>query len=307
MAEPTPRTQKLTWFKSLRGADLNSGEFRILVLLQTYSNAEMENAHPSAARLAEDAGLSERQVYTILDCLKGKGAIEVTQEGGKGGFRLATVYKILTPPQRSKGDTRDPLQADKSSDKGEVGFTHKDEVGITHQGDTDDALGGDKSADKGEVSREKGEVPRQTRVKPASYHQVNTSGPIDHSAPSVAASLAPQAGAHANGHESDDEIDLAAIEDALDAELSLTDEERRTVDGMLQRGMHPNAVRNKVIKARNTAVAVAVSKAQKQRRLDEEPRCKTCGIAKTKHTRWMAELTQADDPARHPFIASTVT
>jgi hypothetical protein len=59
--------QKLNWFKSLRGADLTNGEFRIIVLLANYSGADMEDAHPGAERLAKDACMSERQVWRILD------------------------------------------------------------------------------------------------------------------------------------------------------------------------------------------------------------------------------------------------
>lgn len=111
-------------------------------------------------------------------------------------------------------------------------------------------------------------------------HQVNN----HHSAPNVAGPLAPQVGASnggqddTNANDENDHIDLIAIEDELDEELGLDDEERRTADGMLQRGMHPNAVRNKINKDRYGAVQVAMAEAQKQRRLDEnEPRCKTCG------------------------------
>jgi hypothetical protein len=45
-----------------------------------------------------------------------------------------------------------------------------------------------------------------------------------------------------------------------------------TAGGMLQRGVHLNAVRNKINKDRIDALHLAMATAQKQRRLDEEPR-----------------------------------
>jgi hypothetical protein len=74
---------------------------------------------------------------------------------------------------------------------------------------------------------------------------------------------------------------------------------------MLENGNHPNAIRNTINKQRLGNVAKDVN--QDQKRLDEEPRCKTCGVAKSRHTRWTAELTQDDSGARHPFVASTAT
>ena len=76
MAEPgNPRRSKLNWYNSLRGADLTPSEFRILVLLATYSSASLENARPGAERLARDACMSERQVWRILEAWRLKGPL----------------------------------------------------------------------------------------------------------------------------------------------------------------------------------------------------------------------------------------
>jgi hypothetical protein len=72
---------------------------------------------------------------------------------------------------------------------------------------------------------------------------------------------------------------------------------------MLQRGCHPTAVRNAINKQRLGSVANDVN--QDQKRLGEGPRCTTCGVAKSRHTRWTGEL--ADDGAGHPFVANTAT
>lgn len=162
MAEPgNPRRSKLDWFKAIRGADLTSAEVHLLALLVGYSNAQGENAYPGLTRLADDSGLSERQVRRILRSLEDKRAIAVTQEGGNQTFKgAATVYMILTVPKRPKGDTDDRLK-----------------------GDAHDPLDGDKSGSKGAISSSKGDIwspegghyvslKGDTHVPPSGYHQV---------------------------------------------------------------------------------------------------------------------------------------
>ncbi len=149
------RRSKLDWYKSLRGADLTPAEAYVLILLVGYSDADRGNAHPSTARLAEDSGMTGRGVQKILKRLEAKKAIVVTEEGGNQVRKgAATVYRILTPPQRPKGDTHVTLQ----SAKGEPPFTLPDspkgEPPFTLEDDT------------------KGEPGVQPRVNPRSPHQV---------------------------------------------------------------------------------------------------------------------------------------
>jgi predicted transcriptional regulator len=264
MAESgNPRRTKLDWFKAIRGADLNSAEIHILALLVGYSNAQGENAHPGVTRLANDSGLSKRQVQYILRSLEAKRVIVVTQDGGNQTFKgAATVYRIMTMPRRPKDATDCTLDSDK----------------------------GGKSDTKGAKSR-------TGRVQPIAPHQVIHQVLKEHqSDSSESASLAAQARARANGFESDD-IDLISVEDALEEELGLDQQEMNLVDAMLQRGAHLNAVRNTINKQR----LGGWTEPQSQKRLDEEePRCQvqTCRQPKSKHAQWMAMLDETD---RHEF------
>lgn len=256
MAEPgNPRRSKLDWLKSLRGADLTPAEVYVLVLLVSYSNAAMENAYPGVARLAADAGMSDRQVQRILHNLVAKGAIVVTQEGGNQVFRgAATVYKVLTPPQR-KGDTHDTLQDDKP------GY-------------------------KGDISGQKGDILGQTRVTPMSTHQVINQVINHHPDSYESGPTATQLGAcHGEDQdENDDEPNAEAFLEELNDELTLTPGEMTTAEAMWQRGIHPNAVRNKINKDRLQHFSGTFDANQ-----DQEPRCKNCGVGRSRHAQWMAE------------------
>lgn len=72
---------------------------------------------------------------------------------------------------------------------------------------------------------------------------------------------------------------------------------------ILQRGGHPNLVRNTITKARINEAFGNHDVNQDQKRL-EEPRCKNCGTAKSRHDSWMA---MSDEPDRHPFVAKKKT
>src|SRR4030095_12060385 len=95
------RGQKLNWYKTLRGAELTSGEFRILVLLSTYTNEHLENAHPGVELLAQDAGMTVRGVQLILRSLEDKGAILVTQEAATKRSRLRPLSMRCRFPLQS--------------------------------------------------------------------------------------------------------------------------------------------------------------------------------------------------------------
>jgi|SRR5829696_374871 len=305
MAEPgNPRRSKLDWLKSLRGADLTTAEVYVLVLLASYSGASRENAHPGVTRVAEDSGLSKRQVQNILKSLTAKNAIAVTQEGGNQVFKgAATVYKILTPPQRPKGNTDDPLQGN----NGEAQFTVKGETQFALQGGDSDPPGGDRSGTKGEISSTKGEISSTGRVKPSSAHQVIHQVNKHHSAPDVAGSPATQMSASnggqddTNANDQNDTYDIISALDELDEELGLDAVEATTAEAMLQRGSHFSAVRNKINKDRLQHFSGTFDAKQDQKRLEEEPRCKNCGVAMSRHAQWMAETGNA-----HIF-ATTVT
>jgi hypothetical protein len=74
-------------------------------------------------------------VQRILRSLEAKRAIVATQEGGNQVFKgAATVYKILTPPQRDKGETPFTLHDDESADKGGTSTALKGGTHTTLQG-----------------------------------------------------------------------------------------------------------------------------------------------------------------------------
>lgn len=236
----TPRRSKLDWLKSLRGADLTPAEFCILVLLVSYSNASRENAYPGVARLAEDAGMDKRRVQRILQRLVAKNAIAVTQEGGNQVFKgAATIYKILTPPQRPKGETQFTLQSDKSGSKGGTSVTLKGGTHDTLHGDTHDPQRGDKSGSKGDISSTKGGTSGQGRAVHIPPHQVIHQVNKHHSDSSESGSPATQMSASnagqddTNANDQNDDYDLTSIEDELDDELGLDAVERTTVDAVL--------------------------------------------------------------------------
>lgn len=238
MAESGKRRSKLDWFKAIRDADLTSPEIHLMALLIGYSNAQGENAYPSVARLANDSGMSQRQVQRILRSLEAKRVIAVTLEGGNKTFKgAATVYRIMAMPKRPKGDTDDTLKGD----------THD----TLHK-----SVGGDKSGTKGDISDTKGDISGPRRVTPTSPHQVNRSGPLDQSDSFESASPAsqPRADNWDNFENDDDYYDIESILENLEDELGFGPGEENMAEGMLQRGVHPNAVRNKI---------------NKQRRLDE--------------------------------------
>jgi hypothetical protein len=224
--------------------------------------------------------------------LEAKGAIVVTQEGGNQVRRgAATVYRIPTPPKRSKGDTTDAL-------KGDTPDTLRETDSGTDRGD--------KSGSKGDISGTKGDISGQIRVTPVSGHQVNTPGPIHHSAHEFAGPPATQISQRNPGQDDtnledeNDNYDLASIDEWLREQLGYLEPGEETLaDAMLANGAHPNAVRNTINKQRLGGTFDDVN--QDQKRLDEDPRCKTCGISMSRHGQWMAETG-----ATHAFADTAI-
>lgn len=98
---------KLQWFTELRGAELSHAEFRVAVVLATFSDASMENAYPGVARLAADAQVSEPTLKRALRALQEKGWVRLTQRGGNQfGKGRANVYALSSPA--SKGGSQLP-------------------------------------------------------------------------------------------------------------------------------------------------------------------------------------------------------
>ena len=93
---------KLDYLEGLRGADLTSSEFRVLVVIVGYANsADGKNAHPGVERLAGDCGMTERSVKRCLKALTGKGWVRQGVRGGRDGSgqSWASSYELSTPGQ----------------------------------------------------------------------------------------------------------------------------------------------------------------------------------------------------------------
>ena len=207
----------------------------------------------------------------ILRSLEAKRVIAVTLEGGNKTFKgAATVYRIMAMPKRPKGDTD-----------------------VTLKGDTHDTLhesvGGDKSGTKGDISDTKGDISGLGRVTPMSPHQVNRSGPLDQSDSFESASPAsqPRADDGTTCENAYDYYDIESILENLEDELGFGPGEENMAEAMLQRGIHPNAVRNTINRQRLGEIFNDVK--QDQKRLDEEPRCKTCNVTMSRHAQWLAD------------------
>lgn len=128
---------KLSWLKNLRGADLNDAEFRVLVVLATYTDKLGNNAFPGNTRLAADCLMQARSIRRILHRLEAKGWIVETSRGGNEyGKGRANEYQIVRYP--SKGDPT-VRKGDPTVPKGDPGSPRKGDravppSGPSHQG-----------------------------------------------------------------------------------------------------------------------------------------------------------------------------
>ena len=128
---------KLSWLKNLRGADLNDAEFRVLVVLATYTDKLGNNAFPGNMRLASDCLMQARSIRRILHRLEAKGWIVETSRGGNEyGKGRANEYQIVRYP--GKGDPTVP-KGDPTVPKGDPRSPHKGDPAVppsgpSHQG-----------------------------------------------------------------------------------------------------------------------------------------------------------------------------
>ncbi|WP_198020300.1 helix-turn-helix domain-containing protein [Nocardioides sp. J54] len=245
------RRSKLDWMKDLRGADLTPAEFKVLVILATYTDKNMLNAHPGTKRLVEDTGLARSTVIAALGVLQERGWIRMTEQGGNQfGKGIANVYSIHTPTRLHKG----PIQSDvihKETDdrtlKGPTGLSLVASEGSDSQakGPMIGHQGSDSQAVKGLVNR-----------TPSGHASGPRSGPsIHHSAGSPAGARPAGAPRPADPWQYDD--DGCLTEDSYDHLIDtldpLDDTELNTIDGMLADGRHPQAVINTITKRRASA------------------------------------------------------
>lgn len=108
--------------KRLRGADLTHGQFRVAVMLSTYTSKDGSSAYPGARRLAEDCAMTERGVRKLLGELEVKGWIRQDFKGGNlAEYRRASEYTITVPRVNPRSG-----RVNGGSVKGEPGFTASD-------------------------------------------------------------------------------------------------------------------------------------------------------------------------------------
>ena len=210
---------KLSWFKRLRGAGLNDAEFRVLVVLSTYTDKEGNQAFPGNTRLAAECGMQPRSIQRILQRLETKGWISQRHRGGNEyGRGRANVWDLVrTPP---------------------TGVIHKGDP-TSHKGDPTVHKGDPRSHFKGDPT-----------VTPSGYlDQGIASGPKDHSAPKVAASAEPRR------HDWDViGANMDNLEDYLDEQGLMTDTRAYNLaHQMWENGSHPLAIHNAIAAERYVA------------------------------------------------------
>jgi hypothetical protein len=93
---------KLTYLKNLRGHQMSSGAYRVLVALFNYTDASGRHAYPGERRLADDTAIKERTVRAHLKWLTDNGYLIKGARGHGGGGRghgIATVYAVALPAE----------------------------------------------------------------------------------------------------------------------------------------------------------------------------------------------------------------
>lgn len=92
------RNRVKTWRHNLDKDALSSPQFRVAMAVAYYADKDCRNAFPSKELIAEDLGMSVRQVQRILDYLEGIGllAVEANKKGGRG---KSTIYHINPFPE----------------------------------------------------------------------------------------------------------------------------------------------------------------------------------------------------------------
>lgn len=95
------------WEKQLRKRrDIPATGKLVALTLATYADGTGESAHPGAAQLADDTGLSERTIWRWLKHLRHLGLFEAEHRQGKGWGKRADVYRLSDSTVQSHPDTR---------------------------------------------------------------------------------------------------------------------------------------------------------------------------------------------------------
>ena len=214
---------KFQWEKELRyDTNLSATEFRVLMMLGTWANQSLGNAHPGRARLAEAACVSIPTVKRALRNLEMSGYIVVESQGGNAVQKgHATVYRLTLAEERGTGFSYPQGGHGRPPSKGA-------------QGGQIEPQGGQMEHAKGVT----GDPPSVQYINVNHHHSVSTlTGPR-------------------NSQPNDDDhlFKFDAWIDEFEDEYGALDEmETRVVEGMYQSGSALPAIRNKILKDRRFA------------------------------------------------------
>lgn len=92
------RKRVKTWRHALDKDALSGPQYRVAMAVAYYADNDCRNAFPSKKLIAEDLGMSVRQVQRILEYLEDLGllAVEGNKKGGRG---KSTHYRINPFPE----------------------------------------------------------------------------------------------------------------------------------------------------------------------------------------------------------------
>lgn len=150
---------KFAWMKELRGAhNLTHAEFRVLVILSTYSGPDLDSIYPGVNTLTENAGVNVKTTKAALKSLEAKGWIQLVDPGGNQHFyKKANEYRLSVPDmkgpseyppsQECQGAQSVPPRGPVSSTRGPVGGEEGDHPLGPHQYIDQNLESGDESGD----------------------------------------------------------------------------------------------------------------------------------------------------------------
>lgn len=132
---------KFAWTKALRGAEgLTHAEFRVLVILSTYTDANLGNAFPGRQQLFDAACVSMPTGKKALKSLIEKGWVVLVEEGGNQHWKgKANVYAVTVPkgvshlPPSGQSDVPDGTEGGNSLSEGGKPFSEGGKSVTPHQ------------------------------------------------------------------------------------------------------------------------------------------------------------------------------
>lgn len=161
----------MSWALQIAKAELSDSSARhVLLCLANYASADGRGTFPSAGRLSEDTGLSERTVRYKLELLREAGWI------ARGNQALAAVYidqhdrrPVVYDLQLKRGANSAPRSKRTASDEGAGCNPQQDGVQSTTERGATDAAGCNQQQDGVQISTDRG---AESAPKPSLNHQV---------------------------------------------------------------------------------------------------------------------------------------